>query len=116
MLYKIGFPAYSNVIVGIGLTITTIVFQATIMKEQTDFTFRNYWKLAILPSCLASAVAFVPMIGIRLIVGNHIAVVLGFALLAALWTCFAVFFMGMNKRERNSIIEFAKNKLHKNNK
>lgn len=116
VLYKIGFPAYSNVIVGICLTIATIIFQATIMKEQTEFTYRDYWTLTIFPSFLASAVAFVPMIGLRLIIGNHIAVVLGFALLAALWTCFAVFFVGMNKRERKSIIEFAKIKLHKNNK
>lgn len=116
VLYKIGLPAYINVIVGVFLTIVTIVFQATIMHEQTDFTYHDYWNRTILPSLIASVVAFVPMIGLRLIIGDNALVVLAFALLAVLWTCLSVFYVGMNKRERNSIIEFAKNKLHKNNK
>lgn len=116
VLYRIGLPAYMNVLVGIFLTVITTLFQASIMQEQTDFTYHDYWKKTILPSLLASAVAFIPMIGLRLIIGDKTIVVLAFAVFAALWTCLAVFFIGMNKRERNSIIEFAKNKLHKNNK
>ena len=116
ILYKIGLPAYTNVIVGIILTLITIVFQATIMQSQTEFTFQEYWRKTILPSVLTTAVAFIPMFGLRLIIGGNIYVVLSFAVFAALWTSVVSFFLGMNKRERTSIIEFAKNKFHKKNK
>lgn len=116
ILYKLGFPAYINVVVGVMISLMTNFFQASIMQEQTDFTYHDYWKRTILPSLLASAVAFIPMIGLRLIIGDKIIVVLAFAVFAAIWTSLAVFFVGMNKRERNSILEFAQNKLHKNNK
>ena len=116
ILYRVGLPAYINVIVGIGLTIATIVFQATIMQEQTDFTYSDYWRKTLSPALFTSIVAFVPMICLRFIIGDNVYVVLGFAIFAVIWTSVVSFFLGMNKRERTSIIEFAKNKLHKNNK
>lgn len=116
ILYKIGLPVYMNVVVGVGLSIVTTLFQAYIMHEQTDFNYSDYWHRTILPALTTTVLAFTPMIGLRLIIGDRIIVVLSFAVFAAFWTCLAVFFVGMNKRERNSIIEFAKNKLHKNNK
>ena len=116
ILYKIGLPAYMNVVVGIGLTIVTIIFQATIMQEQTEFTYQDYWRKTILPAILTTIAAFVPMIGLRFIIGENVLALLGFAILAALWTSLMSFFIGMSKRERNSIIDFVANKIHKNNK
>lgn len=115
-LYKIGLPAYVNVIVGCVITVVTIFFQAYIMKGLTDFLYRDYWIKTLQPSIAATIVAFVPMLGLRIIIKDNIYVVLVFAFVSALWTCMVVYFVGMNKRERNSIIEFAKNKLHKKNK
>lgn len=110
-LYKIGMPAYMNVVVGVILTIATILFQASIMRELTDFTYRNYWNKTVLPSLISTVVAFVPMIGLRLVISNKIYVVLGFAVLAALWTCIVVFFTGMSKYERQGVISIVGTKI-----
>lgn len=117
ILYKMGLPAYMNVLVGVILSLFTTAFQATIMREQTDFTYSDYWKKTILPSLYTTMVAFVPMIGFRYIIGNKMLVVLAFALFATFWAIIVSFFVGINKHERTSIIEFAKNKFHskKNN-
>ncbi len=113
VLYIIGLPAYMNVIVGIVLTIITILFQASIMQEQTGFTYKDYWKRTIWPSVLASLVAFTPMFALRLVIGNKVSVVLGFAVITIIWTCASVFFFGMNKNERDSIISYINIKVHR---
>lgn len=116
LLYKIGLPAYFNVVVGIVLTIATTLFQTYIMKELTDFTYSDYWKKTIQPAIIATTLAFAPMLFIRMLIGEKVLTVLVFAFIATIWSSASAFFVGMNKRERNSIIEFAKNKIHKNNK
>lgn len=115
VLYKIGLPAYMNVVVGVFLSLITNIFQAYIMHEQTEFTYIDYWKKTILPSLLATCLAFIPMIGLRVIIGEKTVVVLGFAFFAALWTSMAVFLVGMSKVERNKMISFISKKLHRNN-
>ncbi len=111
-LYKIGLPAFINVIVAVLLTIVTTFFQANIMKELTEFRYKDYWNKTIRPSFITTLVSFIPMIGIRFIIVNKIFVVLCFALFCVLWTSLFVFLVGMNKRERNGVIKFAKNRLH----
>lgn len=112
-LYKIGLPAYMNVIVGVLLSIATTIFQASIMKEQTSFTYHDYWHKTVLPALYTTMVAFVPMIGIRMIIGNNEYVVLSFAIFSAIWTCAVVFFVGISKRERANVIEYVKNRICK---
>lgn len=113
IFYRIGFPAYMNVVVGVILSFVTNLFQAWIMQELTEFTYLNYWNKTVLPSLLTTIAAFLPMIGLRVIIGDNTYVVLGFALFAALWTSLVVLFVGMNQKERRDILEFAKNKLLK---
>lgn len=115
-LYKIGLPAYMNVVVGAVLSLVTNFFQASIMRELTEFTYRNYWNKTVLPSLLSTVIAFVPMFGLRLIIDDNTYVVLAFAAFAVLWTTSSVIFVGMNKQERSSMFEFAKSKLTKRNK
>lgn len=113
VLYRIGLPAYMNVIVGIGLTLVTIVFQAYIMQEQTEFNYHDYWTQTIIPSLKATAIAFIPMLGLRFLISDNNYEMMGFAVISALWTCIIVYLVGMNKKERDSIMEFALKKIHK---
>lgn len=113
VLYKIGLPAYTNVIVWVFLTVVTIIFQSYIMRELTEFTYHDYLHRTILPSILASAVAFVPMVGLRLFIGDRVSYVLLFAIVSALWTCIIVFYVGLNRRERDGLFSFVKNRILK---
>ena len=53
------------------------------------------------------------MFALRLVIGNKVSVVLGFAVITIIWTCASVFFFGMNKNERDSIISYINIKVHR---
>lgn len=114
ILYRIGLPAYMNVVVAVILTMVTLLFQTNIMREQTDFTYKDYWNKTVFPSLVATLISFVPMIGLRLIIGDNVYTILGFAVLSVLWTCVVSFYFGMSLRERNGAIAFIKSKIYKN--
>ena len=112
-LYRCGLPAYMNVIAAIILTVFTLIFQASIMREQTDFSYVDYWKKTVQPSLIVTVVAFVPMVGIRFFLVDNTHTVIAFAAASVLWASVVSFFFGLSRRERSSIIAFAKDKIHK---
>lgn len=114
VLYKMGLPAYMNVLVGVILSLVTTIFQASIMQEQTDFTYMDYWKKTVLPALYTTVAAFVPMIGLRMIIGNNILAILCFVFISVIWTSAVSFFIGMSTHERTSFVAFSKNKLRRN--
>lgn len=114
ILYRIGLPAYMNVVVGVILTIITLFFQAYIMHELTEFNYKDYWIKTILPSIYTTVAAFIPMVGIRLIIGDKVSTVVCFAFGSVVWTSFVAYLLGMNKREKEGVISFVKNKIVKN--
>jgi len=113
ILYRIGLPAYMNVFVAVILSVVTLVFQASIMQEQTDFSYVEYWKKTLRPSLVVTIIAFIPMLGIRILVDVNTHTTIFFAVVSALWASVTSFFFGISRRERSSIIVFAKNKIHK---
>lgn len=112
VLYKIGLPAYMNVVVGLILTIFTIIFEATIMREQTDFDYGNYMHKTMLPSLYATILSFIPMIGLHILFGEKGGIIL-FIILSALWTSCVVAFVGIDKREREGVFAFVRQKFFK---
>ena len=116
VLYRIGFPAYINVIVAVLLTIITLVFQAAIMHEQTDFSYTDYWKKTLLLSIVATAAAIIPMFMLSFFVGDTMSEELGLIVLSTLWSFVAVCLFGLNKQERNSIIIFVIKRMRINSK
>jgi O-antigen/teichoic acid export membrane protein len=109
ILYSMGLPAYMSVIVGIFLTICTIVFESTIMREQTEFDYSNYLHKTILPTLCSTLLSFIPMIGLRMLFGNSRNDI-WLIVISALWTSAIVFFFGIDKRERVEVTEFIKKK------
>ena len=113
ILYKIGLPAYINVIFGLCITVVTLLFQSSIMKEQTEFTYWEYWKKTVCPSLVATIVAFVPMILLRVVFGNEVKIVLLFICLSVIWTSLVIFFVGVSRNEREMLLNYIKSKVSK---
>ncbi len=111
VLYKIGLPAYMNVVVGVFLTIVTLFFQAYIMQELTEFNYKDYWNKTIYPSILTTALSFVPMFLLSLALNDNISIEICFAVFSILWTCVIVFLFGMNKTEKDAAVSFVRNKF-----
>lgn len=111
MLYKMGFPAYINVAVGVVLTVITLFFQAYIMRELTSFNYRDYWAKTLFPSFCSCLAAFLPMLGVRLLISNHVVAVLCFAVGSFIWTSLIVFFLGITKGERDECMAMVSRKL-----
>ena len=114
VLYRMGLPAYMNVVVGVVLTIITLFFQAYIMQELTSFTFKDYWTKTLLPALYTSLAAFLPMLGVRFLIGNNVITVLCFAVGSVIWTSLIVIYLGINRGERKEVITVVKSKLIKN--
>lgn len=112
-LYRLGLPAYMNVIVGVCLSIVTTFFQAYIMQEQTAFTFRDYWNKTVFPCILSSLAAFTPMIGLKHLLNDSIFASLSTILVSIIWTSVSVFYVGMSKYERDGITSYCKKKFFK---
>lgn len=110
-LYKIGLPAYMNVVVGVVLCMITNVFQAFIMRELTTFSFYEYWKRTLLPSIITTALAFTPMIGIRILINNEVSFEILLLFASFIWTCIVVFFAGMSIKERELVLGYLKSKI-----
>ncbi len=113
ILYNIGLPAYMNVVVGVILCIITNFFQATIMRELTDFSYKDYWNKTLLQALITTIVTFTPMLCLKLVIGDNMYEKVGFIAISILWSCLAVCFVGLNNREKNSIIMFALKKIKK---
>lgn len=113
ILYRIGLPAYMNVIVAIILTIVTVIFQAFIMRELTSFAFKDYWLKTLSPSLVSTLCAFVPMAFLRIFIGDSLYVVGVFIIATIIWSFFSVLLFGINKSERMQLLSFLKDKLNR---
>ena len=111
VLYKIGLPAYMNVVVGVFLTIVTLFFQVYIMQELTEFYYKDYWNKTLYPSILTTVLSFVPMFLLSLALNDNISIEICFAVFSILWTCVIVFLFGMNKTEKDAAVSFVRNKF-----
>lgn len=109
-LYKFGMPAYTSVIVGVFLTAFTIIFEATIMREQTGFTYRDYLKKTILPTLYSTLLSFIPMIGFRILFIDRMNSI-WLIIISVLWTSFITFFVGININERDGVLSYLKHKI-----
>ncbi len=113
ILYKMGSPAYVNVIIMPFLTILTRVFQIFILKRQTEFNVKQYVRFSLVPSILTLIIAIIPLVLLRSHWGSGSFNTIMFVALSGLWTCFVVWIIGLNRREREQIIGFVKKKVNR---
>ena len=111
VLYKLGFPPYSNAIVMCFLTILTVLFQCYIMNEVSSFKISKYVRETILPSGFTSIVIFVPLLLFYHYFNSSVKFTILGIVISVVWTVVVIFFLGLNLMEKNLIISFVKNKI-----
>lgn len=113
VLYIIGCPPYANVMVLPLLSLIIKAIQCFILKRLTAFDVVVFLKKSLLPSLAAITCAFIPMIVLKSIMGggNTSAIVLFFV--SAVWALSSAFFIGMNRRERQTILSMVNNLIKK---
>lgn len=102
-LYYWGLPPYTNAIVMIFLTLSTVSFQCYIMKCITSFSYERYLKATILPAFVTSVVAFTPAIVISEFFDRSTSSVIINLIVVLGWTIFSIYFVGIKKSERMKI-------------
>lgn len=113
ILYKFGLPPYVNVIVEVILTSVTVLFQASVMKRLTEFTFGNYFRSTIFPALKVALLVFLPLalISYFIPVLSHIRLI--FICFCIIWTIAAVVVSGISPRERQSMFRYVRGKFVK---
>jgi len=112
IMYKAGMPPYSNAIAMIIISLSIVIFQSGIMKELTVFSVKRYIFENILPSIKTAIIAFAPLVLLRYFVNEPFINSIWLAIIALAWTVVVVFLFGINKREKEMVISFVKNKIN----
>lgn len=108
---KIGLPAYSVLVAGICITFAAFVVRLFIVKLLTDFSLRRFFINVCLPIFLvASLSAVVPVIA-RFFVKGEVLNFICVVLLSVAFTTVFVFFVGMNKTERVSVVSMIRRRI-----
>lgn len=111
LLYKMGCPVYTNVIIMVLLTILTLIFQIFIMKELTSFTIHEYIKKTLIPSLTSTSFAVLILFPIRYLCPHTIAFTFLFITISVVLTSISIFFFGMNKSEQMIILNIIRTKV-----
>lgn len=111
LLYKLGFPPYTNVICMVFITIVTLIFQIRIMLELTSFNIKVYIKTTLIPSFYSTLLAIVPLYLINFLFTDTIVATISFVILAIIWTCLSIYICGLSKDEKTIIKNIIQNKF-----
>ena len=109
IMYKLGCPPYSNVIVMLFLTTITLIFQSSIMKELTSFSYPVYFVETIFPAIRTAILAFVPAYFVSLLFGNSLISFIMNLMVVLLWSIMAVLLTGLRKREKDLLFTYLVN-------
>ena len=104
VMYKLGCPPYSNVIVMVLLTTITLVFQSNIMTELTSFSYSVYFMETIYPALKTAIFAFVPAYFVSMLFDNSHLSVLFNLVVVLLWAILAVLIAGLRKKEKEMLL------------
>lgn len=108
---KLGAPAYSVMIVAIMVTFTAAVVRLFIIRKLTQFSITQFMTKSALPCILVSVLAAVlPLIIVMNLEGNFLRLCIT-TCISVISTGICVLFIGMSKKERESVIIKAKAKL-----
>ena len=108
VLFKIGFPPYTNLVVMIILTLVTLLFQCYIMNKISVFNIFIYSRVVLLPAFITACVVFIPLYILSSIISVNVLVSLPISLV---WTVVCVYVFGLSKHERELIILLVKERF-----
>lgn len=113
LCYRFGAPVYTIIIVTIFASICNIIFHSYILNKLTDFTFKDYLLHTLKPAMkVLSVVIFISLfIRYGIIIDNIWLSLIVKTSISLLSTFLFIFFIGLNKVERNKIQTLIKNKI-----
>jgi O-antigen/teichoic acid export membrane protein len=105
LLYKNGMPPYTITIVSIVASACTIVFHTYILKQLTDFTYRQYFHVTLLPAIRVSLpiITLAFLIRYYLVISNVWICVIIKSLLSIIIVITTVYMFGISKNERGQL-------------
>ena len=113
VLYKFGAPPYINVVVMIGSSVATLVFQIYIMKTLTNFDLKIYAAKTLWPAFKVMILVLIPMFALQRVYDNSLVEMFVFSGIVFVVTILAVFFAGLIAPEKNAVVDFCKRKFRK---
>jgi O-antigen/teichoic acid export membrane protein len=103
LLYKWGLPPYSITIIFIAAEIIFLLFQTRILASLTEFTFSKYFSITLTPAFFVSLL-IIPQFFLRRFFDEGLISFLVVSLLSVLITLAIIYFVGLDKQERNIVI------------
>jgi O-antigen/teichoic acid export membrane protein len=99
----LGAPAYSVVVVSIGITFLVFVFRFPLLKRLISFSIRQFFKEVIVPILLASVVSAILPIILHSIMNQSIPRLFVVIITSILSSYGCIYFLGLDSIERKSI-------------
>lgn len=106
ILYMQGYPAYSNTIVLVVLTITSVVFQLYVACRVTSFKLHDYFRITLLPALLV-LLFNMPLFILRYRI-HYIslpALALGVSI-SLIWCLTSIYMFGLKQDEKEKVKKF----------
>lgn len=100
VVYKLGCPPYSNVIIMIALTITTVFFQCWIMNRITLFVISDYIRVTLLPALYTTILTLVPLLLVNTLVPDTLFGTMCNTGLGIIWAFAAIYLCGLTRGEK----------------
>jgi O-antigen/teichoic acid export membrane protein len=110
-LFKIGFPAYYSLIVLISIFIIAQFFRLIIAKQQVGLSIRYYFNSVFVPVIISSAPSATLSYYLSNFFPNNFFGIIYSVVTCLLITLLFVFFLGLDKSEKNTAMNFIKAKL-----
>lgn len=109
VLFKLGFQPYIISVTLIIAQFLVLIMQLTILVNISDFKINQYVNQTIKPVFFV-VVAIIPQYFINFLIEKNLYIFLLTSVSSVIWTCFVVFLIGLNKKEKNMIINYIKKK------
>jgi O-antigen/teichoic acid export membrane protein len=110
-LFKIGFPAYYSLIVLISIFIIAQFFRLLIAKQQVGLSIRYYFNSVFVPVIISAAPSAILSYYLCKFFPDNFFGIIYSAVTCLLISLLFVFFLGLDKSEKNTSINFIKAKL-----
>ncbi len=111
VLLKCGLPAYSVLVAGICITFIAFVVRLFIVKLLTSFSLRRFFINVCLPIILVALLSAVVPVFARFFIKGEVLNFICTVFLSVSFTAVSVFFVGMSKKERASVMNMVKRRV-----
>jgi O-antigen/teichoic acid export membrane protein len=112
-LFKIGFPAYYSLIVLISIFAVAQFFRLIIAKQQVGLSIRNYFNSVFVPVIISAVPSGILSYYLCKFFPDNFFGIIYSAVACLLISLLFVFFLGLEKSEKTTSINFVKAKLNK---